>query len=461
MYDPKLHLFLDNREIQDCWGFKRVLNQASRYQRDPIMLPEYPWEGQGIIRPTVMHDAATDSFRMWYQTYNRPLPDPYRWMVCYATSSDGLHWDKPSLGLVDYEGSRENNIVYCPREFQPVGFFDNPVVVCDALDPDPERRYKMTFYLRHADPQRRHAIYCATSPDGLRWQANTEPMLPGLGDRHRLIWDERIARWVLTTRPEKAIAVRLTGFGTHRVVARTESADLRSWSPAETIMKMEDEDAADLEFYSMMPFNYGGQYVGLLEAYSTGSESQCMELCSSWDGIHWSRVLRGHPILPLGSEGDWDDTRLATGENAPLLRGDWLWMWYDGWRVGHGPQVRPCAIGLVTLRRDAFAGMSASRNLGQLVTEPVEIAAPHLLVNIAPHGGAGWVALLDEAGQAIAGYSKEDCAALTEDRVDAPVLWTGGDLSRFRGQRLRLCFYGHNISLWAYRFADQPVPDEG
>jgi hypothetical protein len=29
--------------------------------------------------------------------------------MCYAVSEDGLHWEKPNLGLVEYNGSKENN----------------------------------------------------------------------------------------------------------------------------------------------------------------------------------------------------------------------------------------------------------------------------------------------------------------------------------------------------------------
>ena len=32
--------------------------------------------------------------------------------ICYATSKDGIHWEKPDLGLVEYNGSQRNNIVW-------------------------------------------------------------------------------------------------------------------------------------------------------------------------------------------------------------------------------------------------------------------------------------------------------------------------------------------------------------
>ena len=41
----------------------------------------------------------------------------------YATSSDGIHWTKPSLGLVSFNGSTENNIIVSANGTDPdVGF---------------------------------------------------------------------------------------------------------------------------------------------------------------------------------------------------------------------------------------------------------------------------------------------------------------------------------------------------
>ena len=29
--------------------------------------------------------------------------------VCYARSTDGIHWEKPNLGIVAYKGSKDND----------------------------------------------------------------------------------------------------------------------------------------------------------------------------------------------------------------------------------------------------------------------------------------------------------------------------------------------------------------
>ena len=41
--------------------------------------------------------------------------------ICYATSVDGLTWNKPELNLVEFKGSKANNIVF--RGPHGVGIF--------------------------------------------------------------------------------------------------------------------------------------------------------------------------------------------------------------------------------------------------------------------------------------------------------------------------------------------------
>ena len=51
--------------------------------------------------------------------------------ICYAESDDGLTWTRPELGLVEYGGSRRNNIVDLPP-----GTSDSPLTVMQTLPMD-------------------------------------------------------------------------------------------------------------------------------------------------------------------------------------------------------------------------------------------------------------------------------------------------------------------------------------
>lgn len=99
--------------------------------------------------------------RMWYES-SGSLDEGGR-RICYAVSRDGEHWEKPSLGLVEYGGSRDNNIVDL--------FGGDPVisaapVIHDPDDPDPSRRFKMCI----ESGLYGNGLAVAFSADGLRWE---------------------------------------------------------------------------------------------------------------------------------------------------------------------------------------------------------------------------------------------------------------------------------------------------
>jgi len=90
----------------------------------------------------------------------------YDGRLCYASSRDGVHWTKPELGLVEYRGSRANNLADFPQDI------DLPLaaIIHDLEDPDPNRRFKIAFSpFRDTSGNRRGGLSVAYSPDGLHW----------------------------------------------------------------------------------------------------------------------------------------------------------------------------------------------------------------------------------------------------------------------------------------------------
>ena len=87
---------------------------------------------------------------MWYRT-SSPLERTgtgrgYResegsYKACYAISEDGLTWEKPALGLADFDGSTRNNLL--PPSVDGKQFIRRPNLVQDFQEDDPGKRYKM------------------------------------------------------------------------------------------------------------------------------------------------------------------------------------------------------------------------------------------------------------------------------------------------------------------------------
>lgn len=99
---------------------------------------------------------------MWYLGQGEGAEKRRHFRVCFAKSRDGRKWEKPSLGLVDYAGSKENNLVDLGGgEFCVVGC----IVFHDPDDADESRRFKMFFESRKYGGK--SAV--AYSPDGVRW----------------------------------------------------------------------------------------------------------------------------------------------------------------------------------------------------------------------------------------------------------------------------------------------------
>ena len=140
---------------------RRTWNRPARVQMAPVLAPTEPWEGTSVVTwGTAHYDPATGLFKLWYEAWNAERPQPLVSLVCYATSTDGVTWDKPDLGLFEWEGSRANNICWMMRESAPWDYLDSPQVLVDPQAPESER-YRMVIYARVA-AIRRHAFFVLT-----------------------------------------------------------------------------------------------------------------------------------------------------------------------------------------------------------------------------------------------------------------------------------------------------------
>ena len=74
--------------------------------------------------------------------------------LLYAVSKDGIHWAKPELGLIEFNGSKKNNIV--------LEYNHGMAVMKDPHETDPQKRYKAIH------PEREHSAVWF-SADGIVW----------------------------------------------------------------------------------------------------------------------------------------------------------------------------------------------------------------------------------------------------------------------------------------------------
>ncbi|MCP4643691.1 MAG: hypothetical protein GY851_24810 [bacterium] len=446
-------LLVDDHLIEERTDVSREYGTFARYPDNPVMPATEPWEGDmAYLYGTVLPGEDGAGYRAWYHSWAH---GEYR--MLYATSDDGLTWDKPELGLVDYKGSKANNIL-----FRRTHENHSPQVMHTPWDADSDSQYKLLYFEYGRTPPdfTVTGYYGMTSPDGIHWtDVSKKPVfLDSPGDVGNFVWDPLKKRYVGW--PKKFSEVR--GYR-RRCVGYTETTDFELWPESELVLVPDeiddrwvgddDPEKAHTDFYGLCGFAYETMYIGFLWMFPItdgGNDGPCfVELVTSRDGKNWERQeQREHKLLPLGDAGTWDDGMVFT-PNHPLVEGDTIKLFYGGFDVTHGSGAGRGCVGIATLRKDGFAWLRAGES-GIVTTKPLTGTSGRLAVNYAAKGGALRVEVTDAAGHVIPGYGRNDCAPLTGDSVDEQVRWKEHENLPETDGAIRLRFVMNQASLYSF-----------
>lgn len=446
----KKQVFLDGALIASSAGVTLSLNPP-RKTGERCIVAERPWEGHRVCAyNTVVEDGGI--YKMWYDAIAN---DKSRWL-CYATSRDGIHWEKPSLGLVAFQDSKDNNIVFphTPSSRHEPG--------CVFIDRNPrcppDKRYKMVCSY---DGPGGSGTYVGASPDGLRWTLLTDkPSFRWSDTNNRAFWDERIARYVGFVRV----------WAPMRKVGRCEFDDLTDWGREKIVLSYDGHDPPNVDLYTNGTVEYpwaDNAYLMFPSAYyhfpappagpRRNDGTLDVRLAVSRDGIRWSRPDR-RPFVALGVEGGWDDGALYMGTGM-IRRGAELWMYYAGFDFTHGNyNMRrdrfKGAISRLVLRLDGFLSLDAAYEGGTCTTVPVVFEGTRLDLNVQTSvAGSLQVEILDGNGRAVPGFTLEQSDPIRGNFIARTVTWKGReDVSALAGTPVRLRFAMRDAKLYAFHF---------
>ncbi len=474
----KVQLFVDDFLIDRMERVTRGLHYPERAPENPIMKPDQPWEGTVILQPgTVLYDQEEHLFKMWYNTLPVKDKPDIEEFICYAVSKDGVHWDKPALGIVEFHGSAANNILlkWC---------YWNISVLKDAREQDQSKRYKMAYWNWHDRARRAAGIWVAFSSDGLHWKVDpNSPVVPSTasGDTFEVMQDPVSGRfWLYHKSPMEPL----------RKVSRLVSDDFVHWRNDELILEPDGQDQPDTEFYGLSAFAYGDRYLGLLWAFHTYSQQIDIQLVSSRNGRGWERSVHRRVFFPLGFvrvdyDNDAFDSEMIMSITPPVMKDGKLWMYYTGYSNKHNARegiLNPGGlgtsyigqVGLARLREDGFCSLDATSE-GYMLTKPFRFEGATLHVNVDLHSlnAAGYpfnpvwselldntpdgkgrlkVEVLDADGHVIPGYSASDCVPMTEGSTAGSISWKEGkNLGDLRERAIRLRFVLSNGRFYSFR----------
>ena len=511
-YDPDTHyarigdttqVFLDNSMVHWIKNIKRTHHKAVPHPSNPVIKRDKPWEEMPYF--TTCYSVIRDengSFKAWYSDFlvnpkhERPVPyvGPPHWesRLCYATSQDGIHFEKPFLGQVEIDGQDTNVVLW--NEHMEVGVAYS--VIRDPVETDPARRFKMSYLpvkLSGNLPKRsttsadEMGLAVAFSADGVSWDAYPgNPVETVWGsDVQNLMYDHDKERYVIYGRAHSAAGggnPKSDGWFTRsypdmpygwipkRSVYIIESEDMINWTPARRVLAPGPQHNLDDEFYGLAPFRLGDYHGGLLPVLHAVDNTMDPEFVFSKDGVNWTHTREAGPLIER-KEGAWDGVMITSAE-PPIRVGDQLYIYYGGspshhdwWIVGKAqgldtPEGEPGynvnhGMGLATLRADGFVSLDAGLREGVINTKPFFSTGAKLIVN-AKCGPTGYVKaeIQDTSETSWEGFTVDDCDTFTGDDVNHVFSWNANTQVNMIPGYVRVSFILKDAALYSFRVAD-------
>jgi len=454
-------LFVDRFLIDSLHGAQLFLHEPR--DEGPTFRFDQPWEGLFCGYSTVIRDGKR--FLLYYRAKPTAAKDGLEESTCVAESEDGIHWTRPKLGLVEFQGSRDNNIVLA---LDDLSHNFSPVLDTNPAAP-PEQRFKAL------GGWMKTGLVAFVSPDGLHWKKlREEPVLtkdsvpyPAMFDSQNLaFWSETEKRYVAYFRVFKDSVRR---------ICRAESVDFINWSKV-TLMEYRNEDggAAPVEhLYTNQTHPYFRAphlYVSLAARFMPKRQVLTDEEAEAIN-VHPKYFKDTSDAIFMTTRGGAAYDRTFPGGFIRPGLGAQNWVSRTTYPALNSVQTGPAEISVYTnqdyaqpsahlrrysLRLDGFASLRAPYDGGEMITKPLTFQGRQLLLNFSTSAAGGIrVEIQDATGKAIPGFALGDSVETIGNEIERAAKWkAGSDVGALAGKPVRLRFVMKDADIYALRFAD-------
>ncbi len=457
-------LFVDDFLIAET-DLTTKYHKPVKYEGNPVLQPETPWERtkEPVTCPKsggVWYDEKEKIWKMWYEA---------GWCthLAYATSRDGIHWDRPDLGevpgtnlILPYDG-------YDPEKICASLDYPRPDSTTVWIDDDgpAEERYKL--FLR--TPGWDFPAMVGISDDGIHFRdfQFTSPM----GDRSTMFYNPFRKKWVYSLREYWSGRSRMYRECDHLLDGATwQAGESHQWMAADPLDLPDPYIGFTPQLYNLDAVGYESIMLGMFQIlygpdiaagendYGAPKITELQPMYSR-DGYHFSRPNRDTFIDASRIKGTWDRGYVQSVGGVCVIHGDELWIYYVGFAgderytsLQYDPNKKynisgtyhNGATGLAKLRRDGFVSRKGD---GRLTTRLLTCTGKvSLHVNVI---GSVQAEILAADGTILA-VSKPFCGDSTNHKLD----FRGFTMDRLEGIPFRIRFAVHG-KLFSFGMANE------
>lgn len=478
----------DDYLTQECTA-EKILHAP--WYKSPVITLDKPWEGDGCTYFNVLFDSVSGKWFMYYTALEMFKPDgkftPAADIhACVLVSSDGVNWERPSVGVVEFQGSTENNIIVGVENMPGLTSVDNFYVMMDT-NPSPAVPQRFKAVMRYdsvgSDGKKEHRLASLVSEDGLHFRLLGTVTSEGYFDTlNTIMWHPSSGRYVCFIRSfhQKGTFKEYEGKekdGSLNLFVRDIrvlfSEDFIHWtSPEHLTYDSPNDYALYTNAVSVYPYapqmlvGFPTRYVER-EQWSDNFEqlcgrgkrlermeyekrfglavTDCIFMCSR-DGLSWHRYdeafLRPGPEYPTnwvyGSCYPCVGMVEAPSEipgGDPILN---MFVYRNHW------MGEPTVLERYAMRKDGFVSLHAGVEEKYLLTKPFVFSGSEFLLNFSTSAfGHVYVTLIREDG-----VRTRSCE-LFGDRTDRAVTFDK-PLSEFAGHQVQMLIELSDADVYAF-----------
>lgn len=426
-----------------------------------------PWEGAGCNYHCILKDDGL--YRMYYLGYdnNPDITAPRPIAVCYADSKDGKNWVKPKLGICEFEGSKENNIILDYNTAK----FDNFSVFKDTNPDCP----KDEIYKGVGIDENDRYLWCFTSAEGINFKKAWRMTNNGRFDTLNIaFWDKYTNQYTCYIRDFHDVPGKDLNAGI-RDIRRMVSKEFKSW----TIPVLIDFDGGeDYPLYTnvIQPYYRADHMlVGFPSRYVEKKEWN-PNFDQSPSADRRKKRMKGHPryglaitdcIFMSSRDGKkwkrWDEAFMTPG-----LEHEYNWVYGDCYPalgmietendLPHAPNelsmytydyhwsTVPARLRRYTIRIDGFVSYNATYKPCKVVTKPLIFGGGKLSINFAA-SAVGYVKIkLIGEGKSL------NSIEIFGDSLDRTVIFEDGDIASLAGKPVKMEITMSDADIYSFRF---------
>jgi hypothetical protein len=444
----------------------RLVCEPAQKGEFPIK-PEYPWEKDGIEITSILQ--LKDKIMVWGNC--RPGGG------CYFESKDGTTWERPKLGLVEFEGSKENNLVPSVMGrvcYDPTARPEERFKAASNSDYDPQafeeykKRRPWQRMATETDPGRVHAVFGYVSPDGHRWTKLPEPISVEASDGGQYVYyDPKLKNYVMYLRTYQVGPraedyplkhERYHQFAGRRVIGRSESADFKNFPLSEIVIEtstsMPPTDTFYFNVYTTVP-GAPENHLMFPTRYIQAKDGCAIDLYTSQEGKVW-HLAPGSPVLEMSDYGQWDGGAIWAPNVGLAELGDGSWVL--PFRGDPLPHKYPRGYyaerwGLAVWPKGRLMGIEAADE-GRFITFAFLAPGRRARINaLTSRAGEVLIEAADFYGKPIPGRTFEDAIPIIGDQHKTLVRWKEhDDLGVEAGEPLMLRFRMRQAKLYFVDF---------